>query len=1019
MQKLTSLFLMLIPFLGGFAQTEITNETIDNGALNPASKLNQLNTTEINTNILIDRSYLFTNHTQFYKDSLGTNNYSGWEQMYLEIYNAFINTPIFPNLDSIKSRVTQQQKQGITPVLIMDISYNKIKETALADSLIINDNGIFKDVFPRATTPYETHRVISFSPGTNIIFKNQFTFLVSKQFFFSNQTVEPQSIAIDFGDGNGFKQVQWETTYTINYADIGDKTMMIKMFNVNSVSTTSSSLQQSSVCSNCFAFSLQNPPDEFGSIGGVIPAFGATAVIDYYIKSLAPKNSVNFLDKPLIIVEGLDFEDPDCNFVPFKNGGIGWCTLLGQGGAPEFGLAPNLLNDLLAKGYDIIMIDYQDGATYIERNAFALVAFLNYLNNVRHAGPSVIIGTSMGGQVSRYALAYMEKNNIKHCNRLYVSADSPHQGANIPIGFQEMVNFNANNGLNAVNNAMMDVLKKINAPAAKQMLIQHYTDFFASVSPTPNDAPQLFQNYYSSINALGFPKKTRKIALSNGIRTGTPLSMQPGELVFKWTVPGQVTSCALGNQTNFARVFANGGTPPVVFSGKVINGAAVNLCALLNLFGLPGFLICPTCFSKNTNTTIKFKTGLPYDRMPGGRRETYQATADQIAGTPIFGFQGSVLHKDHCFIPTKSALDLNGKDFFDNLTSIVDQNDPNKSLNFSPFEKLWAGDGSSSIPGSSQNELHVELTPGNINWLIKEICAGENNVGSVLTTTYNFARPENHFLNNLIIDNGGNLLVNANQLSDFGASGPQACVAPKMPLVGPTYVLESSDCMDNLEIKNGGQMRIGDNSVGNKAKVIIHSGVTVTLRAGSKLIIHNNSRLIIEKGAKLIYEAGAEIQLLGDEAVLEMQGELEIGNNATFTFIYPNSNSGYLKWNVPFNPCSSNPNWACSVITGGVNAKIDLRGADKTDKILEINGDMIIPDNIAFFRLWFGKAEFTTPGARLSLGGTRYQLNDATFVGTVTNRGIVVWGNSSSIIARCEFDRVGIRGELYAEQATD
>ena len=81
---------------------------------------------------------------------------------------------------------------------------------------------------------------------------------------------------------------------------------------------------------------------------------------------------------------------------------------------------------------------------YIERNALTHVALYQHLNNTLFSNGSseklVIVGPSMGGQMSRYALAYMEKHNIPHNTRLWVSIDSPHLGANIPIGIQSMMN---------------------------------------------------------------------------------------------------------------------------------------------------------------------------------------------------------------------------------------------------------------------------------------------------------------------------------------------------------------------------------------------------------------------------------------------------------------------------------------------------------------------------------------------------------------------------------------------------
>lgn len=54
------------------------------------------------------------------------------------------------------------------------------------------------------------------------------------------------------------------------------------------------------------------------------------------------------------------------------------------------------------------------GADYIERNAYTLASFIkNYVKPLQIAvgstEPLVLIGPSMGGQITRYALAYGEK----------------------------------------------------------------------------------------------------------------------------------------------------------------------------------------------------------------------------------------------------------------------------------------------------------------------------------------------------------------------------------------------------------------------------------------------------------------------------------------------------------------------------------------------------------------------------------------------------------------------------------
>ena len=73
----------------------------------------------------------------------------------------------------------------------------------------------------------------------------------------------------------------------------------------------------------------------------------------------------------------------------------------------------NLITKLRNDGFDVTLVNFPNGADFIERNAMAVVALLQRENlKLQQNGSSnqiVLIGPSMGGLVSRYALAYMEK----------------------------------------------------------------------------------------------------------------------------------------------------------------------------------------------------------------------------------------------------------------------------------------------------------------------------------------------------------------------------------------------------------------------------------------------------------------------------------------------------------------------------------------------------------------------------------------------------------------------------------
>tara|TARA_R110001583_G_scaffold75790_1_gene208216 strand:- start:809 stop:1510 length:702 start_codon:yes stop_codon:yes gene_type:complete len=154
------------------------------------------------------------------------------------------------------------------------------------------------------------------------------------------------------------------------------------------------------------------------------------------------------------------------------------------------------------------------------------VTLYQHLNNVVFQNGSseklTIVGPSMGEQISRYALAYMEKNNIDHNTRLWISIDSPHLGANIPIGIQSMINLlDAFIGSVAAADFYDDQIKSTaaNQQLIEQHVIGHLPDYLNGGSPA-------HQQYYNNLftnglpNSDGYPQNLRKVAIVNGSLNG-------------------------------------------------------------------------------------------------------------------------------------------------------------------------------------------------------------------------------------------------------------------------------------------------------------------------------------------------------------------------------------------------------------------------------------------------------------------------------------------------------------------
>lgn len=388
----------------------------------------------------------------------------------------------------------------------------------------------------------------------------------------------------------------------------------------------------------------------------------------------------------------------------------------------------NLVRELQSKGYDVTLVNFPVGADYIERNAMALVALLQRESAKLATNGSTeqisIMGPSMGGLVSRYALAYMEKNSIPHNTKLWVSFDSPHLGANIPIAAQETLYFYGYKGAQDLAKTRFD--ENFRSPAARQMLIEQL-DYNHENNPYPtdllpnggvpsgqyNNTPFRYQFTNNLSNngiagSNGFPQNLRKIAIVNGntlgIKTNLESQMHLELAAFKIVKYGQIFGTPIQTKINVARIENRFLATPYNFV-QTFNGKSANLGNFPNVF------VSQTVNRPNSNPRGSM------DIVPGGIYNTQGIIKDQfdaalndaIPGRRSIEWRTYV--PNHAFIPTVSSLAFKNFDFNWNTplnrNLICDTN--NKEI---PFDSYFA---------PSQNEEHVFVSGNMVKWLINEL----------------------------------------------------------------------------------------------------------------------------------------------------------------------------------------------------------------------------------------------------------------------------------------------------------
>lgn len=876
-----------------------------------------LNRLDGKTDTILDLSSIQSIYSKFEYMNISESKYRSW--------------------DSIKRIANSYTERGINPIVLFSQSYQKFKSNAIDSGLIDTLMGKIIDISPLGSTPYLTDRVFLaapwyFSMGSNVNVK----VCLPRALIIGDLTNPGMKLFLQI-PGRKFELIP-DSVYEINSFNIP---MTPGFGSAGETWTLSAELGQNANgelmdLKNSFRIgiveSISNLPGVFWeSISADISWHDqkAKGVIVYRFGKGNPDNCFR---KPFIFIDGIDFgyrKDPNwskcvdgkCN----TNGFIDVYTGIEHNREkneynkpiPEFQHGKLFFDKLFDDGYDVIFLDFENGADYIQRNSMLLVKLIQDLNQRKCTKEEIVLcGASMGGQVARYALLYMEKKKMKHCVRNSIYFDSPHKGANIPLGLQLFVEYFANHNYGGLFDDCKDNLeRKLNRPAAKQLLVHHVSSGFARGSCWEHE------DFYREMKNMGdFPKFCRKVAIPSGSTIGKKLDFNDGELLFDMKVPTRLRETT----SHISHI--------ITFPFHIMHGAAEGFNIKAKFYALPG--------KKNDSYLIYKANGdgrgniqsfngnqgmLNWDNMPGG---TNNGLEDLNLSKNIFGrlfyMAGSAKSHSTSFISTNSSLCLNTYDFNANVSSLIPDNEKSKLSEY-PFDAFYK---------ETENKSHVSLTilggssnehQGNVGWTLWEVNRSANllteipnmvsyisnfnsGVKSKYVTKFNFGDNFRGTLNTVFVNKNGELGVNMDTSSNYGFTD-DFYNSVKNSTQSSIKILHTSECGAEVEIHDGGVFQLGDNNgpVNNKAEVYFRDGSYLHLYKGSKLIIHNGSKLVIEPGATLYIDAENLIQFEGPDAVLEIQGELvlkpgvnlRLTQNGFLRFANGDDGKSHVKLDIP------------------------------------------------------------------------------------------------------------------------
>jgi len=660
--------------------------------------------TQATTGIIYERAVPFAQLQNFNSmvSSVDTSSSRHFMQGYFELYNAafqsFAKLPF--DVDSLRTMLVASG--NIVDIGILHYKFNTIDSVVASQKLIIVDSVLVGEDTTITASLYLEKTAFVVSPLSSFSETDEVTFRFNNDFYFDNTGTSIASLMVDFDDGLGLRSVLVGSSVFVSYPSIGEKTLQfVATFSngqtrtgyatINVLMSGANKNPQSNwqwmgfydgfPGNNPSIKSKITPPNPYRSGGGTFPISEGRVWI-YYAK--ADKK----LRKPVLLIDGFDpgnkrrFEshteqhkDPEAKSI--------WQLLYYDKKTRHLG------EQLLALGYDLVVLDLPDGGGYIEQNAMVCIEVINFINSklvvdCEEHHPIVVVGPSMGGQIARYALAYMEQNPCPNTNNgihnvsLYVSFDSPHQGANISLGAQAFL-YHFSYTWQLAEDAKEQYDKMICSYAAMQMLKLHFD----------KGAERFHNTYYENLNTLGYPQHCKNIAASNGSLDNI-FNGSAGQMVLhiKSWVPKII-------QDVEAKIYntSNPGPTSNVFSGHAYG-----------IFGLSGPKYTPY-----TNTTGKCSM----DAAPGSYFNAYLEIGKNLPFGVAIPFS-SPYHPSHCFMPTTSVLDISGN--LNYCGNIFPQNgDPNDLVDQKriPFAAYWGPEG--------YNMEHVEINQSLATWLLKEI----------------------------------------------------------------------------------------------------------------------------------------------------------------------------------------------------------------------------------------------------------------------------------------------------------
>ncbi|MFD9429841.1 esterase/lipase family protein [Streptomyces sp. NPDC060002] len=333
------------------------------------------------------------------------------------------------------------------------------------------------------------------------------------------------------------------------------------------------------------------------------------------------------------------------------------------------------ISTLRENGFDVILLGFNERSASILDNADVAIECIRRTVADREGDARLTVGGfSMGGMVTRYALAKMETQEEDHETSTYLSYDTPHCGAWLPLGVQAFAHF-VKKHWGETNPLLRLYSDLVNSPAARQMLRWHIESGTEVTLDVAAGQDRKRTDFLEALHRVGdWPQRPRLLGVANGTGTGAGNSIPADDIAMG----------AVGPKVNAQLRTQGPGKQTVAQIAKARQAAvSINTIGFPELDGAPGGL---------------------FPKAPLLEDAANFGMAAMLAAV-INGQKGNLTHNTSTFVPTISAVASADIDDHTALYTKVDR----ESSDLHDF--LCA----------TTNEGHTVMTPELGQWILAQL----------------------------------------------------------------------------------------------------------------------------------------------------------------------------------------------------------------------------------------------------------------------------------------------------------